>query len=65
MDITKSSKTELQSLAYEYLVQIEKWQRDLQMINQEIAKRNQETIDNSSKDRVKEVVEKVDKKIIK
>jgi len=65
MDITKSSKTELQSLAYEYLVQIEKWQRDLQMINQEIAKRNQETIDNSSNDRVKEVVEKVDKKIIK
>ena len=41
MDITKSTITELKSLAYDSLVELERIQKNLQVINAEITKRGE------------------------
>jgi hypothetical protein len=41
MDITKMSDTELKALAYDQMAQIQLSQGNLQVINTELAKRNQ------------------------
>ncbi len=48
MDLTKMSLTELKSLAYDQLVQIEQNQNNLRLINTEISKRPKEEVNLSS-----------------
>ena len=49
VDISDMELVELKAIAYDIVISINKLQNDLQAINQEMAKRNQEVLKNQEK----------------